>query len=125
MHSADRMLIAAAVAMAAWTGVSAKTLTEADAANILGGKVGDPIEIRLKSDMTSPVQWMWTGDVDFSVLSSEGMTTEPGTAPNEAFRVFRFKVIGKGDTAIMFFMRRGGEGPDDGVAPLIYKVHVE
>lgn len=125
MQGITRILMAATVAMAACTSVAAKTLTDVDASNALNIKVGEPIEIRLKSDTTSPVQWMWTGDVDFSVLSSEGMTTEPGTASNEAFRVFKFSTIGKGDTAIMFFMRRGGEGPDDGVAPLIYKVHVE
>lgn len=125
MHKIQAMVIASAAALFAWTGASAKTLTEADVKAVATLKVGEPIEIKLKSDTTSPVQWIWTGDVNFTVLEADGMTTEPSTAPNEEFRVYKFKTIGKGDTAIMFFLRRGGEGPDDGVEPLIYKVHVE
>lgn len=125
MRSVQRMLIVATAAIFASSGAFAKTLTESDAKNPVSVPVGEPIEIRLKSDTTSPVQWIWTGDVDFGVLSSEGTTTEPSTAPNEEIRIYKFNTIGKGDTAIMFFMRRGGEGPDDGVEPLIYKVHVE
>jgi predicted secreted protein len=119
------MMIASAAAAFAWTGASARTLTEADATSVATMQVGEPIEIRLKSDTTSPVQWIWTGDVNFSVLEADGMTTEPGTAPNEEFRVYKFKTIGKGNTAIMFFLRRGGEGPDEGVEPLIYEVRVQ